>query len=62
MGVHLEANIWREEPQEQSMGGTYLQGTEKQRGAFGGETGVTRRIGGASGESRAPGAVEKEVG
>lgn len=49
-------------PKEEAWGSTYLQGTEQKRGTFEGERGVARGIGGESGESRAVGAVEKEMG
>lgn len=47
-------------PKDRVWGCTYLQGTKKKRGAFEGERGVAGEVGGESGESRAPGAVERD--
>lgn len=68
--VHSELCLWRfiwkqmyreKNPKDKAWGNTYLQGTERKRGAFEGERGVPREVGGEPGESR-PRAVEREMG
>lgn len=56
--VHWKAYEWMEEPQGQI---TYLQGTERKRGASEGGRGVARELGREPGERRALGAVKREM-
>lgn len=60
--VHLEANIWDEEPTREGRGSTYLQGTEEKKRSLWRRERRRQRDGKRIRRERGPGAAEKEMG